>query len=419
MSIVNQGLRITGGSRSTGLVVPTSASIPFADTAARDTWAAANLADLVNKQTIVSVVGSPNTWYLWGGDTNPSTYDNTMWIDATPAIRLNLPDDTTEGAIPVKVGGRLVDSGMIRISGGTILAPSKFGVESGSVDFGDLITLSEKGGFLGIENKQSGLSFNLIDYQSPRNSAAFRPQVFAKVEAENELVIQPVDTETITTGPISFPYTTMESAYTNALKVKVTAEMTNFRARVVDVPSGVVFKYYPSKQDWVSGTGTTIPAGEYTMDLADTPLPLTPGEQLQIEVQADNYALLGDTNGVPYMAIMKQDAEFRTLPMEGALRPLVISDSPATILPNSNVYIGFEANNPGQEFILNLADGNQNMDKIVIHYIFNAQGNTLKIRGSELAYINNNGEFFSDTELVTTSSRRLEFTWLGRWDLNI
>lgn len=315
--------------------------------------------------------------------------------------------------------GQPFGSGILVLDGGQVLVPKEFGVESGSVDFGDLITLSEKGGFLGIENKQSGLSFNLVDYQSPRNAAASRPQVFAKVEAENELVIQSVDTESITTGPISFTYTTTLSAYTNAIKIKTTAEMTNFRARVIDVPSGVVFKYYPSKQDWVSGTGITIPVGEYTMDLSDTPLPLTPNEELRIEVQADNYALLGDTNGVPYMAIVKQDAEFRTLPIESDLVPVVLSESPATILPNSNVYVSFPTPNAGDEIILNLADGNQNMDKIVIHYTVNSQGNILRITGSELVYFNNNGVFFSDTELTTSSSRRLEFTWLDRWDLNL
>lgn len=71
-----------------GFVVPDSAAIPFADNAARDTWAAANLSDLVQNQTVVEVTGSPdNTWYLWRGPSNPPSHDNTLWIDATPLIR--------------------------------------------------------------------------------------------------------------------------------------------------------------------------------------------------------------------------------------------------------------------------------------------------------------------------------------------
>lgn len=417
MSIVNQGLHITGGSGSTGLVVPTSASIPFTDIPSRDVWASTNLTDLISKQTIVSVIGSPNTWYLWSGVTNPSTYDSNMWIDATPAIRLNLPDDTTEGAIPVKVGGRLVDSGMIRISGGTILAPNKFGVESGSVDFGDLITLSEKGGFLGIDNNQSGSSFNLVDFYSPRGAPSFRPRIFSKIEAENELVIQPIDTENISTGPLSFTYSTTGSGYTNAMKIKTSAEMTNFRARVVDTSSEVAYKYYPSKQHWVKGTGITVGTGEHTLDLLDTPLPLTPNTEIRIDVQADNYALMGNTDNVPYMAVIKQDAEFKTIPIDGELVEVVLDDSPTTIPPNSNIYVSFPTTDNGDEIVINLADGNQELDRIVVHYIYRVKGNILKIRGGEIAFFNSKGEFFSDTEVTTTISQRLEFIWNGRWDL--
>lgn len=71
-----------------GFIVPDSAIIPFADNAARDTWAAANLSDLIRNQTVVEVTGTPNnTWYLWRGETNPAAYDNTLWVDATPILR--------------------------------------------------------------------------------------------------------------------------------------------------------------------------------------------------------------------------------------------------------------------------------------------------------------------------------------------
>lgn len=82
-----QALIGSGGSGA-GFVVPDSATIPFANIAARDTWAAANLGDLVENQTVVSVTGSPsNTWYLWRGDSNPSSYNAANWIDATPLIQ--------------------------------------------------------------------------------------------------------------------------------------------------------------------------------------------------------------------------------------------------------------------------------------------------------------------------------------------
>ena len=79
------GTGIAGGA---GFVVPDSATLPFADISARNTWAAANLADLIQNQTVVSVTGSPtNTWFLWRGASNPASHDATQWLDATPLVR--------------------------------------------------------------------------------------------------------------------------------------------------------------------------------------------------------------------------------------------------------------------------------------------------------------------------------------------
>ena len=72
-----------GGAGGAGFVYPDSATRPFADTSARDTWAAANLGDLLENQTIVQVGA---VWYLWTGESDPASYDNTEWIDATPII---------------------------------------------------------------------------------------------------------------------------------------------------------------------------------------------------------------------------------------------------------------------------------------------------------------------------------------------
>ncbi len=74
----------TGGSGG-GFYVPTSAPLPFADNAARDTWAAANLDQLINTQTLLQVTGTPDVWWLWLGETNPDTYA-ADWLDATPIV---------------------------------------------------------------------------------------------------------------------------------------------------------------------------------------------------------------------------------------------------------------------------------------------------------------------------------------------
>lgn len=325
-----------------------------------------------------------------------------------------------DGQIPVKSGNILVSSGMQKLGSGQILVPKNFGVESGSVDFGDLVTLSEKGGFLGIDNKQSQRSYNIVDFYSPKDAPARRPQIFVKTESERPLVIQPVDTELINSGPLSFSYTTTLSAYTNAFTLKTSAEMTNVRARVRDNNSGVVLKYYPSKTDWLNGTGVTLPAGVNKLDLDNTPLPLTPGIELDIDIEADNYAILGDVNGVPYFSLIKQDAEFRTLPVDGRLVGITQSISPVTISTNSNIWVAFPDGSSGEEIVINLEDGSQSLDKMVIHYMLNITGNTLRINASSIGFITSSGQLLTDNEITTSTSQRLEFTWGGsRWDLNI
>lgn len=76
-----------GAAGGAGFFVPNSATIPFADNAARDAWAAANLGDLIQNQTVVQVTGTPdNVWYLWRGPSDPPSHDNTNWIDVTPLL---------------------------------------------------------------------------------------------------------------------------------------------------------------------------------------------------------------------------------------------------------------------------------------------------------------------------------------------
>ena len=80
-----------GDGTGIGFIIPESASslIPFADNTARDTWAAANLIDLLANQTIISVTGTPNIWYLWRGASNPATYSAANWEVFTTPVQGN------------------------------------------------------------------------------------------------------------------------------------------------------------------------------------------------------------------------------------------------------------------------------------------------------------------------------------------
>jgi len=83
----NTGFNSASGGSGAGFLIPDSSTVPFTDNTARNTWAAANLGDLVKDTTVAQVSGTPNIWYLWTGESDPTTVDATKWIDATPLIK--------------------------------------------------------------------------------------------------------------------------------------------------------------------------------------------------------------------------------------------------------------------------------------------------------------------------------------------
>ncbi len=74
------------GGAGGGLLIPDSATIPFATTTARDVWAAANKTDLVKDTTAVNVTGE--SWFVWRGETNPPPpYDNSLWVNGDELVK--------------------------------------------------------------------------------------------------------------------------------------------------------------------------------------------------------------------------------------------------------------------------------------------------------------------------------------------
>ncbi|CAH9015108.1 conserved hypothetical protein [Vibrio phage 489E54-1] len=74
----------TAGGSGGGIVYPDSASRPFNSNSARNTWANNNKQDLIKDTTVVNVGGSQ--WYLWTGQSNPSSVDNSKWMDADQIV---------------------------------------------------------------------------------------------------------------------------------------------------------------------------------------------------------------------------------------------------------------------------------------------------------------------------------------------
>lgn len=75
----------SGGTGSGGLIYPDSASRPFNNVSARNTWANNNPQDLIKNTTVVNVNG--NQWYLWTGPSNPPTVDSNLWMDGDQIIQ--------------------------------------------------------------------------------------------------------------------------------------------------------------------------------------------------------------------------------------------------------------------------------------------------------------------------------------------
>lgn len=233
--------------------------------------------------------------------------NSTTVIDGASGLNL---DNLETYEVPFKAeDGTLQSSGIRMLSSGSLLAPVGFAVESGSIDFGDVIRLSESAGFLAFENLVDSVKYQLVDYAVPRNAASSKPYYFKLNEAE-KLFQATSGNSTITTNPLTFDYTTRLAARTNALIFTATQMMTNVRIRITDKLSGVAVKYFPSKSSWLSGkNGTIFEVGNNTIDFQDTALIFQAGTTLTYDIQADNIALSG-TSGIPAISAMLQQGVF-------------------------------------------------------------------------------------------------------------
>lgn len=254
---------------------------------------------------------------VYGGNTTYQSYIGGAWTDYTPVLQ-GLPGEVASlDAVPVmEVPYKLPDgtfggSKMRMLDDGSLLAPIGFGVESGSVDFGDVITLSESAGFLAIQNNLKELRYNLLDYETPRDGPSLNPYVFKLGAAESDFFAQPVFTETITTNPLVYEYTVQNTSRVNGLTFKAYAPMSNVRITFTQVSNDVVAKYIPTKSAWETGQdGLDFVIGDNYWDFEDTPLILEAGTVLRFEFRATSMSLLGDSNGHAYIKATLQTGTF-------------------------------------------------------------------------------------------------------------
>lgn len=283
---------------------------------ARDTYFAANPAVFAayksNQNNLIRLV--------YGGNTTYQSYIGGAWVDYTPVLQ-GLPgevaslDDVPVMQVPYKkADGTFGGSRLRMLPDGSLLAPPNFGVESGSIKFGDVITLSEAAGFLAIQNHLKVQTYNLLDYATPRDGASSVPATFHLIEAERVFVAQSDDTVNVTVSPLVFQYSVQNTARTNAMTWRSYAPMTNVRIKISQVSNGVALKYLPTKEAWTTETGgMTWAAGDNTFDFDDTPIILNTGDMLKFEMYATSISLKGNASGVPYFTATLQAGVFRNV----------------------------------------------------------------------------------------------------------
>lgn len=247
------------------------------------------------------------TYPIAGGTGNPRNSND-------PRVDEMMEDMPNREVFVKDADGHMMGTGMILLEDNSLLAPEGFSTESGSINFGDLVTLSEASGFLAIQNNINGQRYRLIDHWVPKNAPSSKPRYVHMFEAENEFIAQPNSSTVLNANPLVFSYTTQLTSRVNGITFKASSLMSNVRVKITDVGSGTVVKYLPTKASWSQNKdGLHFDAGDNFIDFKDTPLLFTPNTELRYEIKADSVALLGSVQGQPFMSAMIQRGEFKYL----------------------------------------------------------------------------------------------------------
>ena len=308
---IGAGFRTASGGSGAGFLIPGSATIPFADNAARDTWAAANLDSLIRDTTVVQVTGTPNQWYLWRGETTPATYVNTNWANVTPIIRGEKGDKgdardasvlvttLTQDFVPFWNGMAFADSSIQETSTNVVFTKSIIAPDA-SVDLGSL-RLSNAGFNIQLTNLATQEIFYPVGVELLTDGTT-QPFYWA-FGAETVTAAAADKSETFTGTSIQFITPSVNSGLVNSYTYDslVNTNDVNIVIRVNSHTDPMpIFDYRRA-----SGEFFNVISGENTLSL---PIPLffEAGTSLYVTIESTNQlqlrgqTILGET--VPYLA---------------------------------------------------------------------------------------------------------------------
>lgn len=284
---------------------------------------------------------------------------------ASTALQPALFSSVTDGQLPSLSGSSFINSGIERMSTGAIMFQNEAIVEGNSkFRVGAGVTLASQNSQLFSINGQfftspSFTEFAFIDARDFRNAPSARPRQIRLTEAEpaNPIVLQATNTDTLTANPFTFQITATVNSKTRVVVFEASAPMTNVRIRVRygNAPNTNI-AFLPSESAWESGTGgLTFNSGVNECDLGNNAFrtfsgfpestPPIPADNIEVEVRADNISLLGTStpdsgspNGLPYLAVRRQLAEFKDLAYHSDITdPDTVSLSDSATITSTNV----------------------------------------------------------------------------------
>lgn len=345
---------------------------------------------------------------------NTNKTSPTVGLTTDQLNTLNSLVGSEDMTMPIKENGVFVSSGMRRLDDGSLLAPTNFGIESGSMNFGDLVKLSEVSGFLAIKNFDSKNQFALIDTRFDDTFGTYRPRFFNLTKGEEDVVIQSSDINQITNTNLLMPITIPATGQVNSVDFKIFDECTNVRMKFTKDDSGVVFKYLPTKEAWITGqggynlSGTTI----QNISLKDSQLRLTEGDNYTLEIIADQINMLGNPSNQPYLSVKAQQGEFTEIEYSLKPFPYLASEGTRMVTGNSRVsaaLIGFDG-------VIVLDPEAKDGDLVRLNQLNNIGNNTLTFQTTNnqlFVYQKVDGTQLVDNEVVINKSLQVEFVKSG------
>ncbi len=305
-------LSISGGAGETVVttrtrVVPPSS--PFADVAARDVWATANLSQLFNSVAQVTTVSlESGTVYEWAGDSTPSSYTANGWVAIT-LQGLTLSADVEQyDALMLGEANTLQPLGVKRLDNG-----------NGDIEFDETARFPQESVQIGSSGIMS--SFGAIPQIRSFVSGRKLIQPFtywskvAGTERTREIhldpsvntVAQPDDSTAIPlSGTFSIVATSSEALTDIYFRMQEATGITGLRFRATIQGQTQPFYYYPSLAGFNDGVGvdfqdTGLVPNEIQIDIQTVPIIAFEANTIIIDYAIDSGSLLGD-GSTPYLA---------------------------------------------------------------------------------------------------------------------